>query len=528
MKSLLISLLALAMSFNAQAAQSLSTKVNNSYNSIRALGMGNAFTAVADDYSLIMYNPAGFARKQQNEVQVTLVGAGVSSKTLTVANDVSKAADTVGTDNDKAAAISAVLEKYYGESLGGKLQAVEMFWVRKGWGFAILPADLTIDMTINKQLGPAIDLNVKGDSIVAFGMGREINKYLDAGITIKGTHRVSVEQSVSAFELASDPNVLSDNRFKEGTNFDFDVGVSWRPNWFNSKTVEIEPAKTEVVTPPADAPKEEAKEEVKPEDKKVEAVGDEKTDEKKTDEKKDDKDKKEEERKPQAEDEAKEVQVAGENDKAAEAKTEEALKKDLAEKEKTDKKTKKDKKADKKTAEVKPEDKKVDEPKAEVKVVEAAKTEDQPVAESEERFPLTLAMVMHNSLDGNFSLSKMVNKNATEVPTKMYRVIDVGSQYMLRDGEDFKIRAMLDFKNILHPDITLNKSTHFGIEFDFSPSTWFKTQLRGGMNQMYYTAGATFLFGIFNIDVVTYGEEVGSTSQKIENRVLAAKLALNF
>jgi hypothetical protein len=122
----------------------------------------------------------------------------------------------------------------------------------------------------------------------------------------------------------------------------------------------------------------------------------------------------------------------------------------------------------------------------------------------------------------------MVNKNATEVPTKMHRFIDVGSQYKLYAGEDFTIRTMLDFKNILHPEINFNKSFHAGLEFDYSPNTWFKTQLRGGVSQMYYTAGASFLFGVFNIDVATYGEEVGTKSTRLENRVYAAKLGFNF
>jgi len=87
---------------------------------------------------------------------------------------------------------------------------------------------------------------------------------------------------------------------------------------------------------------------------------------------------------------------------------------------------------------------------------------------------------------------------------------------------------MLDFKNILHPQITLNKSLHAGLELDFSPSGWFKTQLRGGVNQGYYTAGATLLLGIFNIEAATYGEEVGTSSTKLENRIYAAKFGMNF
>ncbi|MEQ1723106.1 MAG: hypothetical protein ABL930_08005 [Pseudobdellovibrio sp.] len=495
-----VSILACSLfAFNAYSAPSQSTKIHSSYTSFRALGMGNAFTAVADDYSLIMYNPAGFAKKKNNEIQISLVGAGVSSKTTTLASDIKTASDTVGTDSAKAQAISDVLEKYYGQSLGGKVQALEMFWVRNGWGVALLPLDMTIDMSINRQVGPAIDLNVKGDTTIAFGYGTEVGKNLDAGITAKYVHRISVEEIVPAFELATDSNVLSDKRFKEGTAIDFDIGFKWKPDWFNSSTVQTAPPVVETITPPTPPA-----EEVKP----VEAT---KIDDKKPEDKT-----AEEERKPQAEGDATEVKVAEEQKPAtpAEAQAEPA-----------------------KTEEVKPVEAAVPAPtpapvveaaKPETKVVEEAKTEEVRVPESNERFPLAFGLVVHNVIGGEFSLSKIANKNATEVPTKMYRVIDIGSEYMLRDGEDFKVRLMLDFKDLLHPEISLNKSFHTGVEFDYSPNTWFKSQFRAGLNQMYYTAGASFLFGIFNIDAVTYGEEVGTQDTKLENRVFAAKLGFNF
>jgi hypothetical protein len=418
----------LLVAFNSYSAPSQSTKIHSSYTSFRALGMGNAFTAVADDYSLIMYNPAGFAKKKHNEIQISLVGAGVSSKTTTLASDINTASKITGSDSEKAQAISDVLEKYYGQSLGGKVQALEMFWVRNGWGVALLPLDLTIDMTINRQVGPAIDLNVKGDTTIAFGYGTEVAKNFDVGITAKYVHRVSVEEIVPAFELATDSNVLSDKRFKEGTAADFDIGFKWKPDWFNSSTVQVASLAVDKQT----------------EDKSSE-----------------------ENRKPQAEDDATEVE-------------------------------------------------------------ENTKTEPVRIAKTNERFPLAFGLVVHNVIGANFTLSKLVNKNATEVPTKMYRVLDIGSEYLLRDGEDFKIRYMLDFKDLLHPEISLNKSFHTGLELDYSPSTWFKSQFRVGINQMYYTAGASFLFGILNIDAVTYGEEVGTQDTKSENRVYAAKLGFNF
>jgi hypothetical protein len=498
MKAFIVSLIAMCLSVNSFAAN---ISNNNNYNSMRALGMGNAFTAVANDYSLIFYNPAGFAKKPYNEVQVSLIGAGVAASTLTFADDIKKAGDTPGSDTDKANAISDALDRYYGKTMGGKVQALEMFWVRKGWGVAILPLDMNFELTVNRQVGPVIDINLKGDSSFTAGYGASYNKDIDWGVSGRFLHRVALDQSITAVDLANDSNIFAEDRFKEGTAVDFDLGIMWTPSgWFGSSSSapapEAAPAPTESTAPEATSPPADAAT-AKPEEKKAEEA-------------KPAEAKPEEPRTPQAEGDATEVKVADEK-KAEEAKPADA-KADAAAKPEGEAGVVK--LGEEKPAEVKPEEPKKEEAVAETK--------------SEGSSPLTLGLVVHNVLGSSFTLSKMVNKNATTAPAKLERTIDIGSQYRLVDGEDFKIRAMLDVKNILHPLASLNRCLHAGIEFDYSPSGWFKTQFRAGMNQMYYTAGATLLLGVVNIDVVTYGEEVGSNTNKIENRVMAAKLGFNF
>lgn len=499
----LISYFVIFLATTAKAAQSLSTKINSPYTSFRAMGMGDAFTAVADDYSLIYYNPAGFAHKKNNEVQISLLGAGVSAKTQTLVNDMKTASDKKGTDQEKAQAISDVLEQYYGKALGGKVQALEMFWIRKNWGISLIPVDLTIDMTIDRQLGPAIDLNVKGDTVLAYGYGTELSKLWSAGVTMKYVHRVSVEQSVSALELASDSNVLSSKRFKEGQAVDFDLGFLWTPDWFNSNSSDLKTAESQTTTlndkkikqnkrSPAMAeknPETEASLKVKEEEAK-------------------------------SGDAAQKVEATTNSKEQTDATKEAASKTSSTDEKKPSETSKVD-------AEVAKDQKEKVDVKEEKQEKIAEKTEPKP--QTKERYPLTLGVVMHNVLGGSFSKTHWVNKDATEAPSKMNRVIDLGSQYQLMQVGDLTLRSMLDLKNLMHPEAnTFNKVFHAGVELDYSPSGWFKSQLRAGINQMYYTAGATLLLGILNIDFATYGEEVGTPSQKVENRVYMAKLGMNF
>ena len=461
---LIIFIFSSLFAFNVFAAQSLSTKIHNHYTSLRAIGMGNAFTAVADDYTLIYYNPAGFAKKKNNEVQVSFVGAGVGPKTLTLVDDIKKAEDASPaneTDQNKAARLSPILEKYYGKTLGGRLQAMELFWIRKNWGISLLPADLTIDMTINRQVGgPAIDLNVKGDSTLAFGFGRESSKELSWGVAVKGVHRVSVEQNVSVLELAANSDVLSEDRFREGLAIDADLGLMWTPGWFvKSKKVAVRKM--------VKVRREIAQEKL--------AIIEE----------------------PPIINTSLETETTSATTVVA-TKTEVSVSSTVTTTSQTIK----------------------------TEIVEIEKEVEEDVYD--ENYPLTFAFVIRNVVGGEFTKMKLVNKNATEAPTEMHRVIDLGSQYEFARIGGLTLRSMLDFKNMLHPEISLEKSTHVGFEFDYSPSTWFKTQFRAGLNQTYYTGGVTLLLGVLNIEAVTYGEEVGTKENRMENRVYAAKLGMNF
>lgn len=459
--------LVLSISTSAMAAESLNTKVHNQYQSLRAMGMGNAFTTVADDYSALLYNPAVLARKKRGEIQFTLAGAGVSSSTMTIMTDISDAEKNAVGDTAKATAISGVLDQYYGKPLGARVQAAELFWVRPNWGIALIPLDLTLDMTVNRQLGPSLDLNIKKDTTLAYGYGKQVTPTISAGVLAKFIHRDSVEQAVSALELATNSNVLSSDRFKEGTNIDAEIGFIWTPEF--TKTVKIEKA----------APTDEMQIETKPavsSSSDTTAATTEKTDE----EKKEDDAK----RNPQSE----LMAVNSSSDASSADQTVAAP---------------------------------VEEKKPEVQAEATTKTEI--------TTPLAFSLVVRNLVSAEFTKSTMVNKDATTAPTKNPRVMDIGVGYDLTTlGDDLKLRLTAEAKNLLHPNTSVRKSTHAGFEFDYSPGTWFKTQFRAGVNQMYFTAGLTLLLGIVEIDAVTYGEEVGTTTTNVENRVNAVKIGFNF
>ena len=65
---------------------------------------------------------------------------------------------------------------------------------------------------------------------------------------------------------------------------------------------------------------------------------------------------------------------------------------------------------------------------------------------------------------------------------------------------------------------------HFG--FEWNSYDWFF--LRGGMNQGYWTAGLEFSFSKFQLQLASFGEEVGDAIEKKESRNFILKFTTRF
>jgi hypothetical protein len=141
----------------------------------------------------------------------------------------------------------------------------------------------------------------------------------------------------------------------------------------------------------------------------------------------------------------------------------------------------------------------------------------------------TFGAVLRNVLDYGFESSlKLTNKNRISKPEKLHRVLDLGAKFEYPELWIFGGRGAIDFRDIMHPNVNFRKSLHIGFEFDWSVFSWWKGAYRVGLNQGYMTAGISALLFTFNLDLVTYGEDVGSFGTTRENRVYMAKFNLDF
>lgn len=210
----------------AEAGSGLNFRIHHEYQSLRALGMGDAFVAVANDYSGLFYNPAGLARREDGNINLYFDFSG-SKDIGTFAQSVEKASKET---NSNQATID-VLQSAYGKNFSFHGTAPSGIWVRPNWGVAVLPLTLTVDLGLHSSLGPSLNATLIADTIVAYGWAKDFY-WLDqgrtsAGFTVKAINRGYYNELIHALDLNS--QIVKATDLSEGMTVDADLGVLFTP-----------------------------------------------------------------------------------------------------------------------------------------------------------------------------------------------------------------------------------------------------------------------------------------------------------
>lgn len=374
----------------ARAVDGLFTGIHHHYQSARALGMGDAYVAVANDYGMMFYNPAGLGRLEESQMNLSM-DFGLSTSYLAFEKDV-KDAGTGGTESEQQQRLITLLQKNYGNLYSARFGLFQGIWLSPNWGIAVLPADMTIEYTVQDQGVPSINTRVYLDSTVALAYGSEL-RTLDAagrvywGVTGKFINRGYYSKQVNVLDLSADPDALRPEDLRDGYTVDADVGVLYIPYLPTEGLLSY-------------------------------------------------------------------------------------------------------------LRYTKP----------------------------------TFGAVVKNVGDYGFGQSLNIFKRGTkgDAPEKLHRVLDIGTKWEYPSVWIFGGRGVMDFRDIGHPNYSFNKGLHLGFEFDWTVSSWWKGQYRFGMNQGFLTLGASALFTLFRLDLVSYGEDVGYFGKPKENRVYALKMNVDW
>lgn len=371
-------------------AGGLSTTIHHHYQAPRALGMGDAFVAIADDYSGLYYNPAGLARREDGQLNMSL-SLGATPKAKSFFDEIS-GVDSNLPDTQKNQEYLEIIEKHYGDIYSVRLTPASATWVRPNWGISFIPADVSLEMAMHKQIGPTIQSTVYVDSTLALGYGDDFKGInhgrLSWGITGKLINRGYYSQSLAAPDLANNDEIIRKDDLYEGYGIDADVGFLWTP----------------------ETPKE-----------------------------------------------------------------------------------------------------------GFMSIFQVARP--------------SVGLVFRNLLETDFgSSAKLINDSPTVSgkPEKLQRVMDVGTRFEFPELWIFKGRMAFDVRDIGHEDFNFRKGLHMGAEFDWFIKSWWKGHYRIGLSQSFWTAGLSAQLGIFNLDLVSYANDVGTLNRAEESRVYEARLNLDF
>jgi hypothetical protein len=482
MKKITLIAATILFSFSAYSDESLNTRIHNFYQSPRAMGMGNAYSAISDDYAALFYNPSMLSFRKNSEFQINLISGGVATKTLGLAKEVQDAINSAQTDNDKANAVSAVLENYYGKPIGARISPLEFIWVSPNWGLALVVGDITVDAMVQRQLGPVLDLYAIKDTSLSYAYSTLINTEMSIGGTARFNHRSEMQGTFSALDLSLDSNVVDFKKSGEGTTFDFDLAFTWKPD-FNS-----EPQQDDQIAKNHKAGKARVTRMLAQEKAADRAA------------------------------EKAEVAVETKTVTTTEVKATEVPAEALKE---TEKLEPTDNQPETITEMPQDIDTKTDGIQINTKKINAEKV----LAPHQ---PLAFTAVVRNVLALEYSKTTMINKDSLTAPKKNERTLDLGVSYAVFENSFSSLKVAAEAKNMLHTSVSVNKGAHLGLEYTLVPMDWFVTQYRLGMNQMYFTAGFGMQLSFLNLEFVTYGEEFGTADRKIENRVNAVTVAFKF
>jgi hypothetical protein len=193
----------------------LASELYDQWTSARALGMGNAYTAVVDDADSLFYNPAGLARVKGMNITLLDVKAG---------GDDSKAYSQYK-NLESSSSFPSALQGLYGDEISATAAAKTAVAVPY-FGFAVYD-NVDLDFRPQNPAFTSVDVNAIEDFGYAVGGAFKLGDYVQFGADIKHVRRTGVRENVGPSIIGTlDPTTIKNDTVHEGNGFEADSGIN--------------------------------------------------------------------------------------------------------------------------------------------------------------------------------------------------------------------------------------------------------------------------------------------------------------
>ncbi len=190
-------LMAVACVFMALGSvQAAAVEMDKLYTGVRPLGMGNTFTAIADDENAAFYNPAGLTSTEEGKVEILNPKIDVSTNTLDFQKDASnlKTGDTVGAVD--------MMRKYIGKHQHLGASAFPNY-TRHNFEIGYL-YKLGFDAEVNSPSYPVLQADLKNDAGVFMALAHSfMDDRLRLGATLKYVQHKRFYKEYTAVDIAN-------------------------------------------------------------------------------------------------------------------------------------------------------------------------------------------------------------------------------------------------------------------------------------------------------------------------------------
>jgi hypothetical protein len=131
------------------------------------------------------------------------------------------------------------------------------------------------------------------------------------------------------------------------------------------------------------------------------------------------------------------------------------------------------------------------------------------------KFLPSITAVAHDVGNTYFNLGAGYFYKTATRPPPQYQSIDAGFGLFPILSKRIRMSIAGEYRDVQNPEtLDMFRRIHAGVEFDFGDIFF----ARGGMNQRYYTAGIELAIASQQLQLTTYGEEIGTATVPREDR----------